>query len=903
MAQYHEFFRQLTDADPTETAEWMESLEAVVQHEGPERAEFLILRLLQHARGLNVDVPQTVQTPYVNTIPTDREATFPGDEDLERRIRRLVRWNAAVMVTRANKNFEGLGGHISTYASAASLYEVGFNHFFRGKDGDHAGDQIYFQGHAAPGIYARAYLEGRLTEAHLDRFRREVKGEGLSSYPHPRLMPEFWEFPTVSMGLGPINAIYQARFNRYLAARGLADTRSSMVWAFLGDGETDEPEALGALSLAGREKLDNLIFVVNCNLQRLDGPVRGNGKIIQELESVFHGAGWNVIKVIWGREWDELFANDHEGLLLKRMTEIRDGDFQRFPTESGAKLRETVFGKYPKLLKLVEHLSDEQLRRLRRGGHDYRKVYSAYHRALRSDKPTVILAKTVKGWTLGEGFEARNVTHQKKKMDEKELRVFRDLLELPIPDSKLHDAPFYHPGEDSEEVRYMLERRRVLGGCVPKRRVVFEPVKLPEPDAYAEFREGSGDKVKKDGTRLTFSTTMAFVKLLGNLLKTEEFGERIVPIVPDEARTFGMEPLFRAIGIYAAEGQQYTPVDARVFMHYAEAKDGQMLQEGITEAGAMASFTAASTSYATHRSPTIPFYIFYSMFGFQRIGDLIWAMADARGRGFLLGATAGRTTLNGEGLQHQDGHSHLLAATVPCCCAYDPAFAYEIAVVVEDGLRRMYRENEDVFYYLTVYNENIVQEAMPEREGVREGIIKGLYRFREGGEGRHKAQIIGSGVMLSQALEAADFLAEHFDVSADVWSAPSFGELRKEALACEEWSRHNPGEPARVPYVTECLAETEGPIVTVSDYMKAVADQVARFVPRPMISLGTEGFGCSDTREALRRHFQNDAAAVVLAVLSALIREGALEPEALDQARERLGVDHGVDHDAELQPR
>ncbi|MBD3163090.1 MAG: pyruvate dehydrogenase (acetyl-transferring), homodimeric type, partial [Candidatus Eisenbacteria bacterium] len=729
MTMFEQFKQQLPDIDPQETKEWIEALDGVLERDGQSRAQFLLYRLLKQARLRHIGLPPTVQTRYINTISPEQEPYFPGDEEMERRIRRLVRWNAVAMVTRANREFPGIGGHLSTYASSASLYEVGFNHFFRGKDEGDAGDLIFYQGHAAPGIYARAFLEGRIDRERMDRFRREALAPGLSSYPHPRLMPDFWEFPTVSMGLGPISAIYQARFNRYLQNRGICDTTRSRVWAFLGDGECDEPETLGALSLASREGLDNLIFVINCNLQRLDGPVRGNGKIIQELEASFRGAGWNVLKVIWGREWDELLAKDVDGVLVQRMMETLDGDYQRYAAETGAHIREHFFGADDRLRKMVEHLSDGDLERLRRGGHDYRKVFAAYKVATESEgAPTVILAKTVKGWTLGGGAEGRNVTHQIKKLEADELKTFRDRLELPIPDEKLEEAPYYHPGPDSDEVRYMLERRRRLNGSIPKRVVSPVSIELPGTDLYEEFHGGT------EGSKVQVSTTMAFVRLLRKLLKDEQVGPRIVPIIPDEARTFGMESLFREFRIYAALGQRYKPVDHEVLLSYTEGTDGQILEEGITEAGSMASFTAAGTAYATHGKPMIPFFLFYSMFGFQRVGDSIWAFADMRGRGFLLGGTAGRTTLNGEGLQHEDGHSLLLASTNPACLAYDPAWAFEVAVIVEEGMRRMYEEGEDIFYYLTLYNENFTMPAMP--EDAREGILRGLYRFREAPEKR-----------------------------------------------------------------------------------------------------------------------------------------------------------------------
>lgn len=882
---FEQFKQQLPDIDPQETREWMDALEEVSRKEGQVRAQFLLYRLLKRARMLNVGLPPTVQTRYINTISPEQEPYFPGDEALERRIRRLVRWNAVAMVTRANKDYPGIGGHLSTYASSASLYEVGFNHFFRGKDGGVSGDQVFFQGHGSSGIYARAFLEGRITEEQLDYFRREVLGKGLSSYPHPRLMPDFWEFPTVSMGLGPITAIYQARFNRYLQARGIADTRQSRVWAYVGDGETDEPEALGALSLAAREGLDNLIFVVNCNLQRLDGPVRGNGKIIQELEATFRGAGWHVIKVIWGREWDDLLARDVDGALLQRMTETLDGDYQRYAVEDGAHIRAHFFGGDPRLQKMVSHLTDEQLERLRRGGHDYRKLYAAYKAAVEhTGAPTVILAKTIKGWTLGEMAEARNVTHQIKKLGEDELRTFRDRLELPIPDAELKNAPYYHPGMESEEVRYMLERRRMLGGSLPRRVVLPVGLELPGADHYTEFYSGTA------GSNVLVSTTMAFVRLLRKLLKDKKVGRRIVPIIPDEARTFGMESLFREFKIYAALGQKYTPVDHEVLLSYQESKEGQILEEGITEAGSMASFTAAATSYATHHEPMIPFFIFYSMFGFQRVGDQIWALGDARGRGFLLGATAGRTTLNGEGLQHEDGHSLVLAATHPGCVSYDPAWAYEVAVIIREGLDRMYRKNEDVVYYITLYNENFEMPPMP--EGAAEGILKGLYKFRPAPEPRKAAAaLLGSGSILPQALRAQKILAEIYDVAADVWSATSYSELRREALECERFNRLHPESEPRVPYVTQVLNEGDGPIVAASDFMKLVPDMVGRWVPRDYTVLGTDGFGRSDTREALRRFFEVDAEHIVVATLSALARMGRVDTGLIKTACEEFGID------------
>jgi pyruvate dehydrogenase E1 component len=880
------FKRQLPDSDPTETREWLEALEGVVRAHGTERANFLLRKVLKRARQLHVGLPGLVQSRYINTISPEQETPFPGDEAMELRIRRIIRWNAVVMVLRANHLFAGIGGHLSTYASAASLYEVGFNHFFRGKDDGQPGDQVFYQGHAAPGIYSRAFLEGRLSESQLDHFRREVvPGTGLSSYPHPRLMPDFWEFPTVSMGLGPLNAIYQARFNRYLMARGIQDTSNSRVWGFLGDGEMDECEAVGALTLAARDGLDNLTFVINCNLQRLDGPVRGNGKIIQELEAVFTGAGWNVIKVIWAREWDALLAQDYEGVLVERMNETVDGDWQKYAVETGAYIREHFFGTEPRVLKMVENMSDDDIKRLRRGGHDYRKVYAAYAAATATQgRPTVILAKTVKGWTLGTGAEARNMTHQMKKLKLDELKKFRDRLELPIPDRKLDDAPYYHPGAESPEVKYLLERRRALGGCVPKRVVRAKPLPLPGVKAFAEFAAGTGESQ-------AVSTTMACAKLIRNLLRDPAYGKRVVPIIPDEARTFGMEVLFREIGIYAAGGQRYEPVDSKLMLSYLEKADGQLLEEGITESGSMASFTAAGTSYAVRGEFMVPFYIFYSMFGFQRTGDLCWAFGDARGRGFMLGATAGRTTLNGEGLQHEDGHSHVLASVIPCIKAYDPAWAYEVAVIIRDGLKRMFVDGEDVYYYLTLYNQDYSMPPQP--EGVEDGILRGLYRYRSAPTApanAKRAQLFGSGVILLQALRAQEILSEKFGVAADVWSATSYQQLRNEALAVERWNRLHPSSTPRVPYVTRVLQGGAGPVVASTDYLKSVPDMIARWVPRSFTPLGTDGFGRSDTREALRRHFEIDAEHIAVATLDALRREGQIEATVVDQAIRDLGL-------------
>src|SRR5213594_2740927 len=881
---FDEFKHQLPDIEPDETQEWIESLDALVKQSGADRARFVLYKLLKRARMLHVGIPPLTQTRYINTISPEQEPYFPGNEKLELSIRRMIRWNAAVMVLRANKLHVGIGGHLATYASAASLYEVGFNHFFRGKDDPGGGDQIFFQGHAAPGIYARAFLEGRFTEEQLDHFRREVvPGEGLSSYPHPRLMPEFWEFPTVSMGLGPLAAIYQARFNRYLHDRGIKDTAGSRVWAFVGDGECDEPEALGALHVAAREGLDNLTFVVNCNLQRLDGPVRGNGKIIQELESVFRGSGWNVIKVLWAREWDDLLARDVDGVLVNRMAEATDGESQRMTIADGAYIREKFFGPDPRLGQLVAHLSDDQLTKLRRGGHDYRKVYAAYKSATEHrGAPTVILAQTVKGWALGPSVEARNITHQAKKMSFEELKIFRDRLQLPISDDKLtDDPPYYHPGPDSPEIQYMMERRRALGGFVPKRVVRAKPLAQPDASAFAEFPKGSGTAAA--------STTMAFTRLLRNLLRDKNVGKRIVPIIPDEARTFGMDPLFKEVGIYSPLGQRYEPVDAETLLPYREATDGQVLEEGITEAGSVASFTAAGTSYATHGELMVPFYIFYSMFGFQRTMDQIWAFGDARGRGFLMGATAGRTTLNGEGLQHEDGHSHLLATAIPNIRAYDPAFAFETAVIVRDGIDRMLIDGEDIFYYLTLYNENYPQPPMA--DGVEDGIVRGIYLFKKGEEGRRRrVTLLGSGSIIRQAMRAQELLQERYDVAADVYSVTSYEQLRNEALAVERWNRLHPEAEPRLPYVTAVLGG-HSPIIAASDWLKSLPDQIARWVGSPFVPLGTDGFGRSDTRDALRRHFEIDAESVATASLHALALCEQYGPAEAAKALADFGID------------
>jgi pyruvate dehydrogenase E1 component len=891
------FSHQLPDTDPAETAEWVDSFDAVLDSHGKARARFLLMKLLERAREQQVGFPATVSTPYVNTIPPDQEPWFPGDEYIERRIRAYIRWNAAVMVVRANHRAEGIGGHLATFASSASLYEVGFNHFFRGKDNGQSGDQIFFQGHAAPGIYARAFLEGRLSEGQLDNFRTEVTGAangvgGLSSYPHPRLMPEFWEFPTVSMGLGPLNAIYQAHFNRYLRNRRIADTSLSRVWCFVGDGECDEPETLGALSLAARENLDNLTFVVNCNLQRLDGPVRGNGKIIQELEAVFRGAGWNVIKVIWGSKWDELLARDVDGVLLNRMNTSVDGEYQQYATHDGAYIREHFFGPDPRLRKIVEHLSDDDLRNLPRGGHDYHKLYAAYKAATETTgQPTVILAKTIKGWTLGPEIEGRNATHQIKKMTRQQLIVLRDRLHLQpeIPDSALTGdlPPFFQPAVDSDEYQYMISRRQALGGSLPRRTPSrAKPLDGPDDKVFDEFKAGSGNRA--------VSTTVAFAGLLRNLLRDHNIGRRVVPIIPDEARTFGLDALFKEMKIYAPGGQLYDPVDSQLMLSYSEAKDGQILEEGITEAGSMADFTAAGTAYATHGSPMIPFFMFYSMFGFQRVGDLIWAFGDIRGRGFLLGATAGRTTLTGEGLQHDDGHSLVLASTVPNLRAYDPAFAYETAAIVKDGITRMFTTAapEDVFYYLTLYNENFVMPAAPALEDLDGQIVRGMYRFSAGLDGpRRKATILFSGTASHAALEAQRLLAADHDVSAELWSVTSYKALREDALGVERYNRLHPHQPPGTPHITSALSSAEGPVVAVTDYMKSVPDQVSRWIPGHFTPLGTDGFGRSDTRAALRRHFETDAAHVIVAVLDGLRATGDGKPEEVADAIAHYGID------------
>ena len=889
---------QLPDTDPGETEEWLDSLDAVVEVQGKTRARYLLSRLLERARSSQVSFPATVSTPYINSISSEYEPWFPGDEHLERRIRAYIRWNAAVMVVRANTKAEGIGGHLSTFASSASLYEIGFNHFFKGKDSGSPGDHIYFQGHAAPGVYARAFLERRLNEEDLDSFRREIgrEGRGLSSYPHPRLMPDFWEFPTVSMGLGPLTALYHARFNRYLLNRKIDDTSASRVWAFLGDGECDEPETLGSISLAAREQLDNLVFVVNCNLQRLDGPVRGNGKIIQELEATFRGAGWNVIKVIWGSKWDELLARDTSGVLLNKMNTTVDGEFQRYTVEDGNYIRENFFGPDPRLREMVSHLSDSDLQNLPRGGHDYRKLYAAYRAAIEntgSGRPTAILCKTVKGWTLGDDIEGRNATHQIKKMTDAQLKTLRDRLHLndEISDAALEadEPPYYRPPVDSVEYQYMVERRRALGGAVPRRSTaVRKAITMPSDDVFTEFENGSAAQ--------SVSTTMGFTRLLRNLARDKDFGERVVPIIPDEARTFGMDSLFRELKIYASQGQKYEPVDHDMLLKYAEASDGQILEEGITEAGSLASFIAAGTSYATRGVPMVPFYTFYSMFGFQRVGDLIWQAADARARGFLLGATAGRTTLHGEGLQHQDGHSLILASTVPACRAYDPAFAYEVATIVREGTHEMYGETQsDVFFYLTLYNENYPMPAMPKSATITQEIMQGLYLWKPAPNAKHRATILFSGSTHTAASVAADELLEKYGVGCELWSATSYKTLREEALDAERWSRLHPEQNPRQPLVTRLLNDGDGPIVAVSDFMRIVPEQVARFVPkRSFTPLGTDGMGRSDTRAALRRHFEIDAPHIVVTVLHNLAQSGAIKSDVVTEAIKRHGLNPEV---------
>ena len=871
------------DSDPQETQEWIDALESTVRAEGPERAHFLIEALIDKSRRRGVHLPHRATTAYVNTIHPNDEEKSPGESGLEHRIRSIIRWNAMAMVVQANRESSELGGHIASFASAATLYDVGFNHFFHAPSEDFGGDLVYIQGHSSPGIYARAYLEGRLREEQLLGFRQEVERDWLSSYPHPWLMPGFWQFPTVSMGLGPIMAIYQARFMKYLHNRGIIDATERKVWAFMGDGEMDEPEALGAIGLAAREKLDNLIFVVNCNLQRLDGPVRGNGHIIQELEGTFRGAGWNVIKVIWGGRWDRLLAKDHKGLLRDRMEQAVDGDYQNYKVRGGAYTREHFFGAHPELLEMVANLTDDDIWHLNRGGHDPEKIYAAYAAAVKhEEQPPVILAKTVKGYGMGEAGEGQNITHQQKKMGENALRVFRDRYRIPIPDERLLEAPFYKPAEDSPEIRYMHERRNALGGYLPARHCDAPPLEIPPLSAF--------ETVLKDSGKREISTTMAFVRILALLARDEAVGNLVVPIVPDEARTFGMEGLFRQLGIYATDGQLYEPVDHDEVMYYREDQKGQILQEGICEAGGTSSFIAAGTAYANHGIQTIPFYVFYSMFGFQRVGDLLWAAGDSQARGFLMGGTSGRTTLAGEGLQHQDGHSHLLAATIPNCVAYDPTYAYELAVIVRDGLRRMVREQENVFYYITLTNENYHQPALP--DGVEAGILRGMYLLEEGGQGGdRRVQLLGSGAILREVRAAAELLRNDFDVEADVWSVTSFSELRRDGIDTERWNLLHPEETPRLSAVAERLRERPGPVVAATDYMKSQADQIRAFVPGRYVVLGTDGYGRSDRRERLRHFFEVNRCFVAIAALKALADDGALPPSTVRQAIEKYGID------------
>ena len=882
-SQHDQNLQPMNDSDPEETREWLEALQAVIGAEGIERAHFLIENLVDQARRAGANLPYKADTAYINTIPTHMEARSPGDHAIENRLRAYIRWNAMAMVVRANRKSTEYGGHIASFASAATLYDVGFNHFFRAPSKDFGGDLVYFQGHAAPGIYARAFLEGRLSEDQLDHFRAEIegKGNGLSSYPHPWLMPDFWQFPTVSMGLGPIMAIYQARFMKYLEDRGILGTAGRKIWCFCGDGEMDEPESRGAIGLAGREKLDNLVFVINCNLQRLDGPVRGDGKIIQELESEFRGAGWNVIKVIWGGHWDPLLAKDSKGLLRKRMEEAVDGEYQAYKAKGGAYTREHFFGKYPELLEMVANMSDEDIWRLNRGGHDAHKVYAAYHAAAsHNGQPTVILAKTVKGYGMGPVGEGRMSTHQQKKMDDASIKAFRDRFNVPVPDEKLAEVPYFRPAEDSPEMQYMLERRRSLGGFLPQRRREAPHLQVPDLQLFESMLKSSEDR--------DMSTTMAFVRILTLLLRDNKVGRYVVPIVPDEARTFGMDSLFRQYRIYSSVGQLYVPEDSASVMYYREDKTGQILEEGINESGAMCSWIASGTAYSNHNVQMIPFYIYYSMFGFQRVGDLMWAAGDMRAKGFLLGGTAGRTTLAGEGLQHQDGHSLLAMSGIPNCVAYDPCFAYELAVIIQDGLRRMYQEGEQIFYYLTVMNENYAHPEMP--EGVQEGIVKGMYRFRTAGKGG-KVQLLGSGTILRETIAAADMLKADYGIDADVWSVTSFNELRRDGMDRDRWNLLHPDQPRQVSYVEALLAKTKGPIVAASDYMRIVADQIRPYVPRAYTVLGTDGFGRSDRRSELRRFFEVDRNYIVLAALKALADEGTLPAKTVSEAITKLGID------------
>jgi pyruvate dehydrogenase E1 component len=877
-------YKRNPEIEEIETSEWLYSLDYVFEHGGPERVRELLQQLQIRAHKAGVQIPFSANTPYINTIPREKQPPFPGNREIERRIKSLIRWNAMAMVVNANKMEEGIGGHISTYASAATLYEIGFNHFFKGKGEGYDGDLIYFQGHASPGIYARAFLEGRISKEKIKNFRREfAKGGGLPSYPHPWLMPGFWEFPTVSMGLGPIMAIYQARFNRYLEDRGLKKDTGSKVWAFLGDGETDEPETLGAITLASREQLDNLIFVINCNLQRLDGPVRGNGKIIQELEAAFRGAGWNVIKVIWGEDWDPLLEKDKDGKLIKRMGEVVDGQYQKYTVESGAYIREHFFGVDEELKEMVSNMTDEQLKKMKRGGHDPEKVYAAFNAAVNhKGSPTVILAKTIKGYGLGESGEGKNITHQQKKLNEDEMKEFRARFGIPISDEQIHNDPFFRPDEDSAEIKYITERRKALGGYVPSRKTNLKPIKTPDESLFEEFYKGT------EGREV--STTMVFVRILAKLLKDAEVGKNIVPIVPDEARTFGMESLFRQVGIYAHAGQLYEPVDKDSLLYYKEIKNGQILEEGITEAGSMSSFIAAGTAYATHGINMIPFFIYYSMFGLQRIGDLAWAAGDIGAKGFLIGGTAGRTTLNGEGLQHQDGHSHLLAYAIPNMVAYDPAFAFELAVIIRDGIKRMFEDQENIYYYITVMNENYAMPEMP--EGTKEGILKGMYKFKPSTikNAKLKAQLFGSGTILNQVLQAQEILEKDYKVAADVWSVTSYKELRREALEVERWNMLNPDKKQKTSYITQTLSKEDGVFVAASDYVKALPDSISKWIPGKLYSLGTDGYGRSGARKALRDFFEVDYRHIVYTTLGALAKEGKIEEKVLEKAKKDLEI-------------
>ena len=872
------------DLDPQGTQEWLDALEAVIEFEGSEKAHYLIEQMIEAARHEGLDEPYSAETEYVNTIPVEQQPTMPPKQDIEHRLRSLVRWNAMAMVVRANRKPGSVGGHIASFASSATLYEVGFNHFYKGYDrpDSNGGDMIFFQGHVAPGMYSRAFLEGRLTEEQIDNFRREVDGKGVSSYPHPWLMPGFWQFPTVSMGLGPLMAIYQARFMKYLENRGLIKQEDRKVWAYLGDGEMDEPESQGAISLASRENLDNLIFVVNCNLQRLDGPVRGNGKIIQELERNFRGAGWHVLKVIWGSEWDALLQKDTSGMLKKRMMEVVDGDYQAYKAKGGAYVREHFFGKYPETAALVADMSDDDIYRLSRGGHDPHKVYTAYKEATEhKGQPTVILAKTVKGYGMGTDGEGINSAHQQKKMGEASLKGFRDRFNIPVTDEQLNDLPFYKPADDSPEMQYLHERRQALGGYLPIRKETEERLEIPTLDTFAPMLKDTGER--------EMSTTMAFVRILSMMLRDKNIKDRLVPIIPDEARTFGMEGLFRQIGIYSPHGQNYTPVDADQMMWYKESKDGQILEEGINEAGSMSSWLAAATSYANHNLNMIPFYIYYSMFGFQRIGDLAWAAGDMQAKGFLVGGTAGRTTLNGEGLQHQDGHHHIIAQTIPTCRSYDPTFAYELAVIIQDGMQRMYGENEKVFYYLSVMNENYSHPEMP--EGAEEGIVKGIYKFETGeGEGP-RVQLMGSGTIFREVMAAADLLKSDFGVIADLWSVPSYNELKRDGIECTRYNTMHPEAEAKVPYVTQVLQDAEGPFISATDYMRNYSDQIREYVPGDFHVLGTDGFGRSDTRENLRRFFEVDRYYVAVEALKALADQGTIESSKVSEAIKKYNLD------------